>query len=193
MPKIKGTKTQVNILTAFAGEAQAHMRYIFFSSKAKKDGYVQISKLFAETADQEKEHAERLFKFLDGGQAVVNAPYPAGIIGTTLENLMEAAGGENHEYAHMYPDFAKVADKEGFPEIAAAMRNIAIAEMHHEERFLKLAKELKEGTIFKKHVEIEWECLNCGYMYKGKDALELCPACAHPRDHFAPRRGWKAH
>jgi len=192
MPNIKGSKTEVNILTAFAGESQARNRYTFFSSQAKKDGFVQISKLFAETADQEKEHAERLFKFLEGGEAMVNASYPAGKIGTTLENLVEAANGEKEEYSSMYPGFAKVAEAEGFIDVAAAMRHIATAEKHHEARYLTMIKELQEGTMFKKPEEIVWECLNCGYLHIGKEPPKACPACAHPRDYFAPNRSWKA-
>ena len=192
MPSIKGTKTEVNILTAFAGESQARNRYTFFSSQAKKDGFVQVSKLFAETADQEKEHAERLFKFLEGGEVKISAGFPAGVIASTLENLVEAANGEKEEYTAMYPEFAKIADAEGFAEVAAVMRNIAVAEKHHEARYINMIKEIKDGTMFRKSSVIVWECLNCGYLHTGTEAPEKCPACAHPRDYFAPNRPWKA-
>jgi rubrerythrin len=189
---IKGTKTETNLLTAFAGESQARNRYTFFSSQAKKDGYVQISQLFEETANQEKEHAERLFKFLEGGTAKIEWEYPAGKIGTITENLVAAANGEKEEYTEMYPSFAKVAEAEGFKDVALAMRNIAIAEKHHEERYLSMLKELQEGTIFKKPDEIVWECLNCGYLHIGREAPKLCPACAHPQAYFARKRdSWK--
>jgi rubrerythrin len=192
MASIKGTKTEINVLTAFAGESQARNRYTYFASQAKKDGYVQISRLFEETADQEKEHAERLFKFLEGGVAKIEWSYPAGIIGTTAENLVASANGEKEEYSEMYPSFAKVAEEEGFAAIAAAMRNIATAERHHEARYLGMLKELQEGTIFKKPDEIVWECLNCGYLHIGKEAPKLCPACFHPRDYFARNRNsWR--
>ncbi|MDR2098426.1 MAG: rubrerythrin family protein [Rickettsiales bacterium] len=192
MTNIKGTKTETNLLTAFAGESQARNRYTFFSSQAKKDGYVQISQLFEETANQEKEHAERLFKFLEGGTAKIEWEYPAGKIGTITENLVAAANGEKEEYTEMYPSFAKVAEAEGFKDVALAMRNIAIAEKHHEERYLSMLKELQEGTIFKKPDEIVWECLNCGYLHIGREAPKLCPACAHPQAYFARKRdSWK--
>jgi rubrerythrin len=192
MTTIKGTKTEINVLTAFAGESQARNRYTYFSSKAKKEGYVQISQLFEETASQEKEHAERLFKFLEGGSAKIEWEYPAGIIGTTAENLVAAANGEKEEYSEMYPSFAKTAEQEGFKDIAVAMRNIAVAEKHHEERYLSMLKELQEGTIFRKPEEIVWECLNCGYLHIGKEAPKLCPACAHPQAYFARNRdSWK--
>ena len=188
MSKIKGTKTEVNVLTAFAGESQARNRYTFFASKAKKEGYEQIAKMFEETAAQEKEHAERLFKFLEGGEAAISASFPAGVIGTTAENLAASAEGENHEYTDMYPTFAKIAEDEGFAEIASTMRAIAIAEKHHEERFLSMLKELKAGTIFSKPEKIVWECLNCGYLHTGTDAPKACPACVHPQAHFARKR-----
>lgn len=192
MASIKGTKTESNVLTAFAGESQARNRYTFFASKAKKEGYEQISRLFEETAAQEKEHAERLFKFLEGGTAKIEWEFPAGIIGTTIENLVASANGEKEEYSEMYPSFAKVAEGEGFAEIAGAMRNIANAEKHHEERYLSMLKELQEGTIFHKPEQIVWECLNCGYLHIGTDAPKLCPACAHPQAYFARKRdAWK--
>ncbi|MDR1476714.1 MAG: rubrerythrin family protein [Rickettsiales bacterium] len=192
MTKIKGTKTEINVLTAFAGESQARNRYTFFASAAKKEGYEQISRLFEETASQEKEHAERLFKFLEGGEATISASYPAGRIGKTMENLVEAANGEKYEYSDMYPSFAKVAQNEGFAEIAAAMRNIAVAEKHHEDRYLSMLKELQAGTLFHKPEQIVWECLNCGYLHIGTEAPKLCPACAHPQAYFARKRdSWR--
>jgi rubrerythrin len=192
MSSIIGTKTEKNIMVAFAGESQARNRYTFWASKAKNDGYVQISRLFEETAAQEKEHAERLFKFLEGGMAEVQASYPAGIIGTTTENLVSAINGEKDEAEHMYPDFAKIADSEGFAAVAAAMRSIAVAEEHHAARYSSMLKELQEGTIFKKPEEIVWECLNCGYLHVGKEAPKLCPACVHPQAYFARKREcWK--
>ncbi len=184
MKSIKGTKTEKNVLTAFAGESQARNRYTYFASVAKKEGYVQIQKIFEETADQEKEHAKRLFKFLEGGEAEITASYPAGKIGTTIENLMEAAGGENYEYTIMYPEFAKIAKEEGFPEIATAMLSIAVAEKQHEKRYLALKKNIEAGKVFKKDEKVVWRCINCGYVYEGDSALEKCPACAHPKEYF---------
>jgi rubrerythrin len=184
MPSLKGTQTEKNLLTAFAGESQARNRYTYFAKQAKKDGYEQISRAFAETADQEKEHAKRLFKFLEGGEAEITASFPAGVIGTTAENLKEAAGGENYEWTRMYPGFADVADREGFPEIAAAMRAIAVAERHHEARYLGFLKNIESGTVFKKAETQRWRCLNCGYIHEGTEAPEVCPACAHPQAYF---------
>ncbi len=184
MPKIKGTQTEKNVLTAFSGESQARNRYTYFASKAKKEGYEQIRGIFQETADNEKEHAERLFKFLEGGEAEVNASFPAGVIGTTKENLKEAAAGENYEHTTMYPNFADVAEKEGFPEIAAAMRAIAEAEKAHESRYLKLLENIENGEVFKKDKTVRWKCRNCGYIHEGTEAPEKCPACVHPRAYF---------
>ncbi len=184
MKSLKGTQTEKNILTAFAGESQARNRYDFFASKAKKEGYVLVSDIFAETARQEKEHASRLFKFLEGGAVEVQASFPAGKIGTTVENLKASAAGENEEYSHMYPTFADVAEQEGFPEIAAVMRSIAIAEEFHEKRFLKLCKDIEDGTMFKRDHVTVWRCRNCGCLVRGTEAPEVCPACAHPRAHF---------
>lgn len=181
---LKGTKTEKNILTAFAGESQARNRYTFFASKAKKDGYVQISKIFEETAAQEKEHAERLFKFLEGGEVEITASFPAGVIGSTEDNLKEPAAGEDHEWQHMYPDFAKVAREEGFEEIAVVMENIAIAEKQHSNRYKGLRKNILEGTVFKKSAPVVWRCMNCGYLHEGKEAPEKCPACAHAQAYF---------
>lgn len=181
---LKGTQTEKNIMIAFAGESQARNRYTYFASAAKKEGYVQISKIFEETAGHEKEHAKRLFKFLEGGDAEVMASYPAGVIGTTLENLKAAAAGENEEYSHMYPEFAKIAREEGFPEIAAVMENIAVAEKYHEERYLSLAKNITDDRVFVKDAEIVWRCQNCGFNHKGTTAPVKCPACDHPQAHF---------
>lgn len=182
--KLKGSKTEKNILTAFAGESQARNRYTFFASKAKKDGYVQISKIFEETAAQEKEHAERLFKFLEGGEVEITASFPAGVISSTEDNLLEAANGEDYEWQEMYPSFAKVAREEGFEEIAAVMENIAVAEKQHSKRYKGLRDNILDGTVFKKSVPVIWRCLNCGYLHEGLEAPEKCPACAHPRDYF---------
>jgi rubrerythrin len=184
MGNLKGTQTEKNILTAFAGESQARNRYTYFASQAKKDGYVQISEIFTETANQEKEHAKRLFKLLEGGEVEVTAAFPAGVIGTTLDNLKEAAAGENHEYTDMYPGFAKTAVEEGFDEIADIFKAIAVAEKQHEKRYLALAANIASGTVFKKSDPVVWRCRNCGYLHEGTDAPEECPACAHPQAHF---------
>jgi rubrerythrin len=182
--ELKGSKTEKNLLTAFAGESQARNRYTYFSSQARKDGYRQIAEIFEETANQEKEHAKRLFKQLQGGEAEIQASFPAGVIGTTAENLKEAAAGENYEWTDMYPGFAKVAEDEGFDEIAAIFSSIAMAEKQHEKRYLGLLANVKNGTVFKKDRPVVWRCLNCGYLHEGTEAPELCPACAHPQAHF---------
>ncbi len=184
MKSLKGTQTEKNLLTAFAGESQARNRYTYFASQAKKDGYVEMQKAFEEIANQEKEHAKRLFKFLEGGAVEITATFPAGVIGSTLDNLKAAAAGENEEYSDMYPSFADVADAEGFPAIAAVMRNIAVAEKHHEERFLAFAAAIEAGTVFKSDKPRVWRCQNCGYVHEGLEAPESCPACAHPREYF---------
>jgi rubrerythrin len=181
---LKGTQTEKNLLTAFAGESQARNRYTYFASKAKADGYVQLSAIFEETANQEKEHAKRLFKFLEGGETQITASFPAGIIGSTLENLLEAAAGEHYEHTDMYPSFAKTAGEEGFPAIAAVMLSIAVAEKYHENRYLKLAANIKAGKVFKKAAPVTWRCRNCGYTHEGTEAPEMCPACAHPQAHY---------
>lgn len=181
---LKGSLTEKNILTAFCGESQARNRYTYFSSKAKNEGYVQIANIFEETADQEKEHAKRLFKLLPGGEAVVTASFPSGIIGTTAENLMEAAGGEHYEHTEMYPGFAAVAREEGFSDIAKIFMAIAVAEKQHEKRYLDLFANLKKNKVFHKDNPIVWRCLNCGYLHTGKSAPEECPACNHPQAHF---------
>jgi rubrerythrin len=184
VPTLKGTQTEKNILTAFAGESQARNRYSYFASQAKKEGYVQIQAIFEETANQEKEHAKRLFKFLEGGDVEIQAAYPAGIIGNTMDNLMASAAGENHEHTEMYPEFAKIARSEGFDEIAAVMEAIAVAEKLHEKRYLALAENIKAGRVFKRDQTVAWRCRNCGYLHEGADAPDECPACAHPQAHF---------
>ncbi|MGL1861014.1 MAG: rubrerythrin family protein [Pseudodesulfovibrio sp.] len=181
---LKGSQTEKNILTAFAGESQARNRYTYFASKAKKEGYVQISKIFEETAGHEKEHAKRLFKFLEGGEVEITASFPAGVIGSTLENLKEGAAGENHEHTEMYPEFARIARDEGFPAVAVVMENIAVAEAYHEERYKSLIANIESNHVFVKDSEIEWRCQNCGYTYKGTTAPGKCPACDHGQSHF---------
>lgn len=184
MKSLKGTQTEKNLMAAFAGEAQARNRYTFFASVAKKEGYVQISNIFTETAEQEKEHAKRFFKFLEGGELEVAGTYPAGKIGTTLENLMAAAAGEHHEYTDLYPSFAKTAEEEGFPEVAAVFRAVIKAEEFHGNRYATLAKNIEEGIVFNRPAEVTWRCSNCGYVHTGKEAPEQCPACAHPKAYF---------
>lgn len=184
MQSIKGTQTEKNLLKSFAGESQARMRYDYFSSQAKKEGLVQISNIFAETALNEKEHAKRFFKYLEGGMVEITATYPAGKIGTTLENLQSAAEGENEERTDMYPAFANVADEEGFPEIAKTFRMIAVAEKAHEARFRKLYENLEAGKVFERDGMLTWKCNNCGYLHQGSSAPEECPACIHPQAHF---------
>ena len=184
MSPLKGSQTEKNILTAFAGESQARNRYTYFASKAKKDGYVQISTIFEETANQEKEHAKRLFKLLEGGEVEISAGFPAGVIGTTLENLQEAAAGENFEYTIMYPEFAKTAMEEGFKDIAAIFSAIAVAEKQHEKRYKDLAANIEAGRVFKREEEVTWRCRNCGYLHEGTEAVDECPACEHKQAHF---------
>ncbi len=184
MAGFKGTQTEKNTLTAFAGESQARNRYTYFASTARKEGYRQISEIFEETANQEREHAKRLFKFLEGGTAEISASFPAGIIGTTLENLKEAAAGERYEHTEMYPEFAKTARQEGFEEIASAFMAIAVAEKQHEKRYNALAGNIEAGRVFKRDQKVTWCCLNCGYLHEGIEAPEICPACAHTREHF---------
>ena len=188
MKSIKGTKTEQNLLKAFAGESQARNRYVFFASVAKKEGYEQIAGVFTETAEQEKEHAKRFFKFLEGGEVTITASYPAGKIGTTQENLLAAAKGENEEWDVLYPEFARVADEEGFPEIATAFRMIATVEAEHEKRYLKLLSRLTDGNCFKRDGEIWWQCRNCGYVCKALEAPQICPSCKHPQAYFEPKK-----
>jgi rubrerythrin len=184
---IKGTETEKNLLRAFAGESQAHMRYKFFASAAKKEGYEQISAIFTETSNQEKEHAERFFKFLEGNMVNVDGTWPAGVIGTTAENLAAAAAGEHEEWGELYPSWADVAEKEGFGEIAAVLRNIATVEKFHEGRYKKMLAHVEAGDVFSKPESIVWQCRNCGFIIEGKDAPKLCPACAHPQAYFEPK------
>ena len=181
---LKDTQTEKNLLAAFAGESQARNRYSYFASQARKEGYEQIAAIFAETAEQEKEHAKREFKFLEGGEVEITAAFPAGVIGTTLENLKAAAAGEHYETTEMYPAFAEVADKEGFAEIAAVFRKIAVAEKWHEQRYVALAKNITEGAVFKREKPVRWVCRNCGYVHEGTEAPEQCPACAHPQSYY---------
>ena len=185
---VKGTQTEKNLLTSFAGESQARMRYTYFASVAKKEGYEQIAAIFTETADQEKEHAKRMFKWLEGGMVEITASYPAGVIGTTAENLKAAAAGENEEWTADYPHFADVADEEGFPAIAIMYRNIAIAEKGHEERYLALLANIENGTVFKKEETTVWQCRNCGFVHEGTEAPKACPACLHPQAYFEVKK-----
>jgi rubrerythrin len=182
--ELKGSRTEINLLTAFAGESQARNRYTYFASKAKKEGYVQISAIFEETANHEKEHAKRLFKFLQGGEVEITGSFPAGVIGTTLENLKEAAGGENYEHTEMYPGFAKTAREEGFNEIADVFESIAVAEQYHENRYRALIANIEGDRVFQRDQEVTWRCRNCGYLHKGKEAPDPCPACDHPQAHY---------
>ena len=184
MGSLKGSKTEKNLLTAFAGEPQARNRYTYFASKAKKEGFVQIASIFEETANQEKEHAKRLFKFLEGGEVEIQAAFPAGVIGSTAENLKAAAGGEHYEWENMYPEFAGIAREEGFEKIAKAFAAIAVAEKQHEKRYLGLLANVENGTVFKKDRKVVWRCRNCGYLHEGEEAPDECLACAHPQAHF---------
>ncbi|MCX6234059.1 MAG: rubrerythrin family protein [Bacteroidetes bacterium] len=181
---IKGTRTEQNLLKAFAGESQARNRYEFFAKIAKNEGYEQISAIFQKTADQEKEHAKRFFKFLMGGEAEITASYPAGKLGLTAENLKAAAMGENEEWTMLYPGFAEIAMEEGFSEVSVAFKMIAKVEAEHEKRYLKLLKNLDDGTVFQKKEKVRWVCRNCGYIHEGEKALEKCSACLHPKAYF---------
>ncbi|MFA6334366.1 MAG: rubrerythrin family protein [Bacteroidales bacterium] len=185
---IKGTKTEQNLLKAFAGESQARSRYVFFASVAKKDGFEKIADVFAETAEQEKEHAKRFFKFLEGGMVEITASYPAGKIGTTAENLAAAAAGEYDEWSELYPNFAQVAQDEGFPQVATAFKMVSKVEVEHEKRYRTLLARVEEEKVFERDEEIEWQCRNCGYVHKGKKAPENCPACNHPKAYFEPKK-----
>ena len=184
---LKGTKTELNLLKSFAGESQARNRYEFFASVARKEGYEQIANIFMETSNQEKEHAKRFFKFLEGGNAEITAAYPAGIIGTTKENLKAAAEGEHEEWTVLYSDFAAIAQEEGFPEIAVAYKMIAKVEAEHERRYLKLLQNVSEDLVFMKKGKVWWKCINCGYVYESEKALEKCPACLHPKSFMQMR------
>ena len=181
---LKGSKTEKNLLAAFAGESQARNRYTYFASQAKKDGYEQISATFSETAEQEKEHAKRFFSFLEGGEVMIQAGYPAGKVGTTAENLKASADGEKHEWTVLYQEFAKVAEGEGFKDVALLFKNISVAEKQHEKRYRELLANVEAGKVFKKDKSVVWRCRNCGFVYEGKDAPEKCPACQHPKAYF---------
>lgn len=185
---IKGTRTEKHLGISFAGESQARMRYTYFASAAKKEGYEQIAAIFLETAEQEKEHAKRMFKWMEGGSVEITASYPSGVIGNTLDNLKAAAAGENEEWTMDYPKFADVADEEGFPAIAKMYREIAVAEKGHEERYLALAANVENGKVFAKDEEVTWQCRNCGYIHTGKEAPEMCPACLHPQAYFEVKK-----
>ncbi len=184
MGSLKGTRTEKNILTAFAGESQARNRYTYFASQAKKEGYVQIANIFMETAEQEKEHAKRLFKMLEGGEVEIAAAFPAGVIGTTAENLEAAAGGEEHEHKVMYPEFAATAREEGFNDIAMIFEAIAVAERQHEKQYRDLLENIRNDRVFKRSERVTWRCRNCGYLHEGTEAPASCPACAHAQAHF---------
>ena len=184
MASIKGTETEKNLLKSFAGESQARTRYTYFASIAKNEGYAQIADIFEETANQEKEHAKRFFKFLEGGDLEITAMFPAGKMGTTTENLLAAATGENEEHTDLYPEFAAIAAKEGFGEIAAAWNAISVAEKQHEKRFRDLLANIENERVFKRDEQVTWRCRNCGYLHTGDQAPELCPACIHPQAHF---------
>ncbi|OQX85445.1 MAG: rubrerythrin family protein [Candidatus Latescibacteria bacterium 4484_7] len=182
--ELKGSQTEQNLLKAFAGESQARNRYTYFASVARKEGYMQISAIFEETANQEKEHAKRLFKFLEGGEVEITASFPAGVIGTTAENLKAAAAGESYEWNEMYPGFAKVAREEGFEAIAMVFEAIAVAEKQHEKRYNELRANIENDRVFKRDEKVIWRCRNCGYLHIGTEAPEQCPACAHPQSYF---------
>jgi rubrerythrin len=184
MKSIKGTQTEKNLITAFAGESQARNRYTYFAGQARKEGLVQISMIFEETANQEKEHAKRFFKFLDGGEAEVSAAFPAGTIASTAENLKAAAEGENYEWGTMYPGFAKVAREEGFDAVATVFEAISVAEKQHEKRYNDLRANVTGGKVFKRDKSVVWRCINCGYLFEGPEAPKACPACAHPQAYY---------
>ncbi|MBR4064447.1 MAG: rubrerythrin family protein [Tidjanibacter sp.] len=188
MASLKGTRTEQNLLKSFAGESQARMRYNYFASVAKKEGYEQIAAIFNETADQEKEHAKKFFKYLEGGMVEITASYPAGVIGDTYQNLVAAAAGENEEWTELYPEFAKIADEEGFPEIAQTFRAIALVEEQHEIRYRTLFTRIENGEVFLRKTEITWQCRNCGFVVTSKEAPALCPACKHPQAYFEPMK-----
>jgi rubrerythrin len=181
---LKNTRTEQNLLKAFAGESQARNRYTFFASQARKEGLVQIAEIFAETAEQEKEHAKRFFSFLEGGDLEITATFPAGKVGTSLENLAAAASGEEHEWQSLYPEFARIAREEGFVAVAAAFDAISVAEKQHGKRYRTLADNLQAGKVFKRNGKVVWRCRNCGYLHEGEDAPKTCPACLHPQAHF---------
>ncbi len=181
---IRGTRTEKNLLFSFANESQARNRYTYYASRAKKEGYEQIASIFEETANQEKEHAERFFKFLEGGTCLIEGDFPAGIIADTYSNLMEAAKGEHHEAEELYPEFARVAEQEGFSEIASVFRAVISAERFHEERYKALAENIQKNKVFHRDREVSWRCRNCGYVFEGTEAPQICPACAHAQAYF---------
>ncbi|ULB35071.1 MULTISPECIES: rubrerythrin [Proteiniphilum] len=187
MKSVKGTQTEKNLMQSFAGESQARMRYTYFAKQAKKEGFEQIAAIFQDTANQEQEHAKRMFKYLEGGMVEITAAFPAGVIGTTAENLKAAAEGENEEWTEMYPKFADIAEEEGFKEIATMYRMIAKAEAIHEEQYLKLLNHVENDTVFAREEEIEWQCRNCGFVIKSKKAPKTCPTCLHPQAYFEPK------
>ena len=182
--KLSGSRTERNLMTAFAGESQARNRYTFFASAAQKEGLVQMAKIFGETADQESQHAKRIFKFLEGGEVEITASFPAGTIGKTVDNLKASAAGEHYEWTDMYPGFAKTAREEGFDAVAAVFEAIVVAEKQHEKRYLDLAKNIETNRVFKKDKPVVWRCINCGYLHTDTEAPAVCPACAHPQAHF---------
>ena len=184
MKSIKGTQAEKCLLKAFAGESQARNSYTYFSSKAAAEGYVQIADIFTETANQEKEHAKRFFSFLEGGILEITASFPAGMVGTTLENLLAAAAGEHEEHTELYPGFAKIARQEGFEAVAMVFEKVSVAEKQHEKRYRDLAANVKAGKVFKKDKPVTWRCRNCGYLHEGEEAPDMCPACAHPQSHY---------
>jgi rubrerythrin len=184
MAALKGTQTEKNLLASFAGESQARNRYTFFASAAKKEGYEQISAIFTETAENEKEHAKRFFKFLEGGPVEITATYPAGTIASTLENLKAAAEGEHEEHTVLYPSFAEIAEKEGFKEVSSAFRAITKVEVEHENRYSRLISNIENGEVFKRATKVRWKCRNCGFVFEGFEAPEKCPACLHPKAYF---------
>ena len=184
MASVKGTQTEKNLIGSFAGESQARNRYTYFASKAKEDGYIQISRIFEETANQEKEHAERFFKLLEGGDVEVNAAFPAGVIGSTADNLKASAAGEHFEWTELYPGFAKIAREEGLEAAAMVWEAVSIAEKQHDKRYSDLLKNVEAGKVFKKDAPATWRCINCGYIYEGTDAPKACPACAHPQAYY---------
>ena len=184
MGKFKGSHTERNLLTAFAGESQARNRYTYFAEQARQDGYIQIADIFAETASHEREHAKRFFKFLNGGEVEIKWSFPAGVIGSTYDNLLAAAAGERYEHTQMYPGFAEVAREEGFIRVVEALEAVGVAERQHEKRYLDLAANVTEGRIFRREEVVVWRCLNCGYLHESNQALEVCPACISPQAYF---------
>ncbi|HMK35035.1 MAG TPA: rubrerythrin family protein [Desulfomonilaceae bacterium] len=184
MPDMKGSITEKNILSAFAGESQARNRYTFFASKARNEGLIQVAQIFEETANQEKEHAKRFFKLLEGGDVIVHAPFPSGIVGSTAENLKASADGEHFEWGELYPGFARTARQEGFEHVAKIFDAVSVAEKQHEKRYLGLLRNVEAGTVFRKDSSVVWRCINCGYLHEGPSAPEACPACAHPQAYY---------